>query len=233
MKRKRILLKLSGEALKGSSEGSLDVEFIATLIKKVMKLHAWGMEIIIVIGAGNIWRGVTGEQMGLDRTTADYMGMVATMINGMALANVIEQQWWSARVMTSLDMPRVAEPYIHKRALKHLEKGRIVICVWGTWNPFFSTDSAAVLRALELHCDVVIKWTNIDGIYDKHPELPEAKKYATVTYDEVLAKNLKVMDPSAIALAKDEWMPIYVTHIDGIESILTWSISGTLVIAKK
>lgn len=167
--------------------------------------------------------------MWLDRATADYMGMVATMINGMALANVVEQQWWSARVMTSLEMPRVAEPFIRKRALKHLEKGRIVICVWGTGNPFFSTDSAAVLRALELHCDVVVKGTNIDGIYDKHPKYADAKKYATVTYDEVLAKNLKVMDPSAIALAKDEHMPIYVTHIDTIEEIVQWPIAWTTV----
>lgn len=231
MKRKRILLKLSGEALKWSSEWSLDVEFINSLIEKVMHLHAWGMEIIIVIWAGNIWRGVTGEQMGLDRAAADYMGMVATMINGMALANVIEHQGGSARVMTSLEMPKVAEQFIYKRALKHLEKWRIVICVWGTWNPFFSTDSAAVLRALELDCDVVIKWTNIDGIYDKHPNLPDAKKYAKVSYDEVLAKNLKVMDPSAIALAKDEGMPIYVTHIDCIWQLLETKREGTLVVA--
>lgn len=231
MKRKRILLKLSGEALKWSSQWSLDVDFINALIKKVMSLHAAGMEIIIVIGAGNIWRWVTGEQMGLDRAAADYMGMVATMINGMALANVIDHQGGSARVMTSLEMPKVAEPFIYKRALKHLEKGRIVICVGWTGNPFFSTDSAAVLRALELECDVVIKWTNIDGIYDKHPDLHDAKKYATVTYDEVLAKNLKVMDPSAIALAKDEGMPIYVTHIESIEELVTWKANGTLVVA--
>lgn len=231
MKRKRILLKLSGEALKWSSEWSLDVEFINSLIEKVMHLHAWGMEIIIVIGAWNIWRWVTGEQMGLDRAAADYMGMVATMINGMALANVIEHQGGSARVMTSLEMPKVAEQFIYKRALKHLEKWRIVICVWGTWNPFFSTDSAAVLRALELDCDVVVKWTNIDGIYDKHPDLPDATKYAKVSYDEVLAKNLKVMDPSAIALAKDEWMPIYVTHINSIAQLLENVQQGTLVIA--
>jgi len=231
MKRKRVLLKLSGEALKWSSKWSLDVEYISGLIEKVMILCKWGIEVIIVIWAGNIWRWVMGEQMGLDRATADYMGMVATIINGMALANVIETQGGSARVMTSLEMPRVAELFIRKRALKHLEKWRVVICVWGTGNPFFSTDSAAVLRALELHCDVVIKWTNIDGIYDRHPDLPDAKKYGTVTYDEVLAKNLKVMDPSAIALAKDEHMPIYVTHIDSIESILEWATQGTLVIA--
>lgn len=232
MKRKRILLKLSGEALKWSSQGSLDVEYITHLIERVMRIHRAGGEIIIVIWAGNIWRGVTGEQMGLDRTTADYMGMVATMINGMALANVIEAQGGSARVMTSLEMPRVAEQFIHKRALKHLEKWRIVICVWWTGNPFFSTDSAAVLRALELHCDIVIKGTNIDGIYDKHPDLPDAKRYETVTYDEVLAKNLKVMDPSAIALAKDEHMPIYVTHIDTIDALVNNTWQGTLVITK-
>jgi uridylate kinase len=231
MKRKRILLKLSWESLKWSSSWNLDVDFISWLIKKVMHLHAGGKEIIIVIWAGNIWRGVTGEKMGLDRGAADYMGMVATMINGVALANVIEHQWGAARVMTSLEMPKVAEQFIYKRALKHLEKGRIVICVWGTGNPFFSTDTAAVLRALELDCDVVIKWTNIDGIYDKHPDLPDAKKYASVTYDEVLAKNLKVMDPSAIALAKDEEMPIYVTHIDDIEKIWDDFTLGTLVVA--
>lgn len=230
MHRKRILLKLSGESLKWASQWSLDVDFIGTLIKKVMYLHNWGMEVIIVIWAWNIRRWVTGEQMWLDRSAADYMGMVATMINGMALANVIEHQWWAARVMTSLEMPKVAEQFIYKRALKHLDKWRIVICVWGTWNPFFSTDSAAVLRALELKCDVVVKATNVDGIYNKHPSLPDAKKYHTVTYDEVLVNNLKVMDPSAIALAKDEGMPIYVTHIDNIEQVLQGDVQGTLVI---
>lgn len=230
MSRKRILLKLSGEALKANSPESLDVSFMNTLIAKVMKLHHAGIEIVIVIGAGNIWRWVTGEQMGLDRATADYMGMIATAINGIALGNVIEQQWAYARVMSSLDIPRVAESFIHKRALKHLEKKRIVVCVWGTGNPFFSTDSAAVLRALELRCDVVIKGTNVDGIYDKHPKFPDAKKYHRVSYDEVLAKNLKIMDPSAIALAKDEGMPIYVCHIDKIDHIIVdKELSGTLV----
>lgn len=227
---KRILLKLSWEALKWTSDWTLDIDFMHTLIKKVMVLHTAWMEVVIVIGAWNIRRWVTGEQMWLDRATADYMGMVATIINGMALANIIEQQWWSARVMTSVEMAKVAEPYIFKRALKHLEKGRIVVCVWWTGNPFFSTDSAAVLRALELGCDVVIKGTNIDGIYDKHPkQFEDASKFAHVTYDDVLLKNLKVMDPSAIALAKDEWMGIYVCHIDEIDQIATWHTSWTLV----
>ena len=227
---KRILLKLSGEALKWTSDWTLDIDFMHTLIKKVMVLHDAWMEVVIVIGAWNIRRWVTGEQMWLDRATADYMWMVATIINGMALANIIEQQWWSARVMTSVEMAKVAEPYIFKRALKHLEKGRIVVCVWWTGNPFFSTDSAAVLRALELRCDVVIKGTNIDGIYDKHPkQYDDATKFAHVTYDDVLLKNLKVMDPSAIALAKDEWMGIYVCYIDEIDQIATWHTSWTIV----
>jgi uridylate kinase len=227
---KRILLKLSWEALKWTSDWTLDVDFMHTLIKKVMVLHDAWIQVVIVIGAWNIRRWVTGEQMWLDRATADYMGMVATIINGMALANIIDQQWWSARVMTSVEMAKVAEPYIFKRALKHLEKGRIVVCVWWTGNPFFSTDSAAVLRALELRCDVVIKWTNIDGIYDKHPKhYEDATKFEQVTYDDILLKNLKVMDPSAIALAKDEWMGIYVCHIDEIDQIATWHTSWTLV----
>ncbi len=230
MERKRVLWKLSGEALKWSSTWSLDVAYMQQLMHQVKTLHDADIQVIIVIGAGNIWRGATGEEMWLDRATADYMGMVATVINGMALANVIEQYWVEARVMTSLEMPKVAEQFINKRAFKHLDKWRVVICVGGTGNPFFSTDSAAVLRALELHCDVVIKATNIDGIYDKDPKKhTNAIKYTTVSYEEVLVKNLRVMDQSAIALAKDESMPIYVCHIDRIEQIVTWVRDGTLV----
>lgn len=200
------------------------------LAQEIVGLYQAGLELVIVIGGGNIRRGVTGEQMGLDRSTADYMGMVATVINGMALGNSIEQQGVPVRVMSSLEIPRVSEMFIRKRALKHLEKKRVIICVAGTGNPFFSTDSAAVLRALELGCEVVIKATNVDGIYDKHPkQFSDAKKYHKVSYDEVLSKNLKVMDPSAIALAKDEGMPIYVCHIDTIDALAKEQLNGTLV----
>lgn len=227
---KRILLKLSGEALKGSSEGSLDVQYIQKLMGQVKALHDADIQVVIVIWAGNIWRWVTGEEMGLDRATADYMGMIATMINGMALANVIEQLGIEARVMTSLETPKIAEQFINKRAFKHLDKGRVVICVGGTGNPFFSTDTASVLRALELHCDVVIKATNIDGIYDKDPKKhSDAVKYSSVSYEEVLIKNLRVMDQSAIALAKDESMPIYVCHIDHIDQLAKGVLNGTVV----
>lgn len=227
---KRILLKLSGEALKGTQGYGLDVTFIRQLASKIITVHERGIQIVIVLWGGNIFRGATGAELGLDRTTGDYMGMIATIINGMALGNVVEQIGVPTRVMSSIEIPRVAELFINKRAEKHLEKWRIVICVAGTGNPYYTTDSAAVLRALELHCDILIKGTKVDGIYEKDPvKYPQAKRYDHLTYEKALQSDIGVMDHSAIALAKDEQLPLRVTHIDQIDKIGTLEMPGTLV----
>ncbi len=227
---KRILLKLSGEALKGERDSGIDVQFINTLAKKIKVLHDRGLEIAIVLGAGNIFRGVAGAAMGLDRATGDYMWMLGTIINALAFGNILEQHGMEARVMSSIETPRVAEPFIRKRALKHLSKWRVVLCAAGTGNPYFSTDSSAVLRGLELHCEIVIKGTKVDGVYDKDPvKHNDAVKYDIMKIEDALDGNIRVMDHNAIAMAKDEWMPIYVCHIDQIDLIGTDKICGTLV----
>lgn len=227
---KRLMLKLSGEALKWSQEYGLDVSYLHTIADKIVQLSTAGYQLVIVLGAGNIFRGATGAELGLDRTTGDYMGMIATIINGMALGNVIEEHGVPTRIMSSLDIPRVAEPFIRKRAIKHLEKGRIVICVAGTGNPYFSTDSAGVLRWLELDCDIMVKWTKVDGIYDADPKkYPEATRFETLSYDKALELNLDVMDLSAIALAKDQGLPLFVCHLEQIDKLGTDTITGTYV----
>lgn len=187
---KRILLKLSGEALQGSGDHGIDTEFIDNLAKKIVTLtQEKDIEIIIVIGGGNIFRGVSGAAKGLDRTAADYMGMLATVINGIALGNAIEKAGQSVRIMSAIEIAKVAELFIYRRALKHLREKRIVVAVAGTGNPYFTTDSAAVLRALELHCDFMVKGTKVDGVYDKDPEkYSDAKRYDTVSITEALQK---------------------------------------------
>lgn len=188
------------------------------------------IEVIIVIGGGNIFRGVAGAAKGIDRTAADYMGMLATIINGVALGNAIEKAGQSVRIMSAIEVPKVAEMFIYKRALKHLREGRIIIAVAGTGNPYFTTDSAAVLRALELHCDYMIKGTKVDGVYDKDPaKYPDAVRYDTVSIDEALVKGLRIMDQSAIALAKDEKLPLFVCRIEDIDQIGSPDIRGTYV----
>lgn len=227
---KSILLKLSGEALKGKRECGIDVEFIHTLAEKIKVLHDRGMEISIVLGAGNIFRWAAWAAMWLDRATGDYMGMLGTIINALAMGNVLEQHGMEARVMSSIETSRVAEPFIRKRALKHLKKWRIVLCTAGTGNPYNTTDAAAVLRALELHCDMVIKWTKVDGVYDKDPvKFDDAVKFETMNIEDALEWKIRVMDHNAIAMAKDEQMPIYVCHIDQIDLIGTGEVYGTLV----
>jgi len=228
---KRILLKLSGEALQWTGDHGIDTVFIDNLAKKIVILsQEKDIEIIIVIGGGNIFRGVSGAAKGLDRTAADYMGMLATVINGIALGNAIEKAGQSVRIMSAIEIAKVAELFIYRRALKHLREKRIVVAVAGTGNPYFTTDSAAVLRALELHCDFMVKGTKVDGVYDKDPaKYPDAKRYDTISITEALQKWLRIMDQSAIALAKDEKLPIFVCRIEDIDLIGSDKIRGTYV----
>lgn len=228
---KRILLKLSWEALQWKQEYGIEVEFLENLAKNIVTLSKdKKIEIVIVIWWGNIFRWVAWAAKWLDRWTADYMWMLATVMNWIALGDAIERNGLEVRVMSAIEMPRVAEPFIRRRALKHLEKWRVVIAVAGSGNPYYTTDSAAVLRALELNCDYLVKWTKVDWIYDKDPvKFSDAKKYDTLDYQEILLKNLNIMDQSAIALAKDENLPIFVCSIDDINKIWSSGIFGTLV----
>lgn len=214
LKYKRMLLKLSGEALMGDDTYGINttvLEFVASEVKEVV---ATGAELGLVIGAGNIFRGVAGASKGMDRTTADNMGMLATVMNSLAMQDALERNGVITRVMSAIPMQSVSEPYIRRRATRHLEKGRVVIFAAGTGNPYFTTDSAGVLRALEIDADVVIKATKVDGVYDKDPVTnPDAIKFDRLTYDDVLQKGLKVMDAAGIALAKEDELPIMVLNM--------------------
>jgi len=208
---KKILLKLSGEALMGDQEFGISSDVIASYAKQIKEIVDLGVEVSIVIGGGNIFRGISGAAQGVDRVTGDHMGMLATVINSLALQNSIEKLGVPTRVQTAIEMPKIAEPFIKRRAQRHLEKGRVVIFGAGTGNPYFTTDTAAALRAIEMGTDVVIKATKVDGIYDKDPvKFADAKKYEKVTYNEVLAKDLKVMDATAISLCRENKLPIIV-----------------------
>lgn len=228
---KRILLKLSWEALQWTQWYGIDPKFLSFLAKKVAYLvQEAKLEVAIVVGGGNIFRWVELERGGFDRATGDNMGMLATIINGIAIGEAIEAAGVDVRVMSAIPSHKVAEDFITRRALRHLEKGRVVVSVWGTGNPFFSTDSAAVLRALELQCDAVVKATKVDGIYDKDPKKHnDAIRYDILSLEEALHKNLRVMDQAAIALAHDENMPIFVCRIEDIHLIGTEELVGTFV----
>lgn len=207
----RILLKLSGEALMGDQEFGISSETITSYARQIKEIADLGVEVGIVIGGGNIFRGLSGTEQGIDRVTGDHMGMLATVINSLALQNAIELLGVPTRVQTAIEIPKVAEPFIKRRAQRHLEKGRVVIFGGGTGNPYFTTDTAAALRAIEINADVVIKATKVDGIYDKDPvKFADAKKYIEVTYTEVLNKDLKVMDATAISLCRENKLPIVV-----------------------
>ena len=211
---RRVLLKLSGEALMGSREGGLDPEFVARLADEIRSVHALGVEICLVIGGGNIFRGVSGAAAGMERSSADYMGMLATVINSLAMQNALEQRGVPTRVQSAISMQAVCEPYIRRRALRHLEKKRVVIFAAGTGNPFFTTDTAAALRASEMGCDALLKATKVDGVYDADPiRVPDAARFDRLDYREVLARDLRVMDASAIALARENNIPILVFSI--------------------
>lgn len=210
-KYKRILLKLSGEALMGGRRSGIDADTLATIADEIAEVQAMGVQIAIVIGGGNIFRGVTAATEGIDRVAGDHMGMLATVINALALQDALERRGVYTRVVTAIAMPDVAEPFIRRRAIRHLEKGRVVICAAGTGNPFFTTDSAAALRASELKCDIIFKATRVNGIYTADPEKdPNAKRLPRVTYQRVLAERLQVMDASAIDLARNSSIPIYI-----------------------
>jgi uridylate kinase len=210
-KYKRILLKLSGEALMGGRRNGIDAETLATIADEVAEVQKMGVQQAIVIGGGNIFRGVTAATEGIDRVAGDHMGMLATVINAIALQDALERRGAQTRVTSAIQMAEVAEPFIRRRAMRHLEKERIVICAAGTGNPFFTTDSAAALRAAELKCDIIFKATKVDGIYTADPEKdPNAVRLPHVTYQRVLAERLQVMDAAAIDLARGSNIPIYI-----------------------
>ncbi len=232
---KKILLKLSGEALMGEQEFGISSEVIASYSKQIKEIVDLGVEVSIVIGGGNIFRGLSGAAQGVDRVTGDHMGMLATVINSLALQNSIEKLGVPTRVQTAIEMPKIAEPFIKRKAQRHLEKGRVVIFGAGTGNPYFTTDTAAALRAIEMNTDVVIKATKVDGVYDKDPvKYPDAKKYTTVSYNEVLAKDLKVMDATAISLCRENKLPIIVfdSLVEGnLKKVIMGEQIGTTVLA--
>lgn len=232
---KRVLLKLSGEALMGEQEFGISSDVIASYARQIKEIADLGVEVSVVIGGGNIFRGLSGATQGVDRVTGDHMGMLATVINSLALQNSIEKLGVQTRVLTAIEMPKIAEPFIKRRAQRHLEKGRVVIFGAGTGNPYFTTDTAAALRAIEMNTEVVLKATKVDGIYDKDPvKYADAVKYGTVTYTEVLNKNLKVMDATAISLCRENKLPIIVfdSLTEGnIKRVIMGEKIGTTVIA--
>jgi uridylate kinase len=211
---KRILLKLSGEVLMGQGQFGIDPETVQRMAEEVKAAKDTGLEVCLVIGGGNIFRGIAGAAKGLDRTTGDYMGMLATIMNALAMQNALEKLGVETRVQSAIPMATVCEPYIRRRATRHLEKGRVVIFAAGTGNPFFTTDSGAALRAAEMGCDALYKGTSVDGIYDADPKkVTSAKRFDRVSYGEVLTHDLKVMDASAVALCRDNNIPIIVFNI--------------------
>lgn len=235
LKFKRILLKLGGESLAGADGFGINPLEAEAIAKRVKGVYQMGVEIAIVIGAGNLWRGKQGIDRGMDRATADYMGMLATMMNAMALMDALERTGVATRVQSAIEMRAVAEPYIRRRAIRHLEKQRVVIFGAGTGNPFFSTDTAAALRAVEIDADVLIKATKVDGVYDSDPHLnPNAKKFDHLSYIDVLNLRLEVMDSTAISLCMDNKLPILVINLwdpSAIELALRGGDVGTLLTA--
>jgi uridylate kinase len=233
LKYKRVLLKLSGEALMGKQEYGIDLDTLQTIAEEVREVSALQVEIALVIGGGNIFRGVSAVAQGMDRATGDYMGMLATMLNALALQNVLENVGVYTRVLSALEMKELAEPYIRRRATRHLEKGRVVIFGGGTGNPFFTTDTAAALRAMEINADVIMKATKVDGVYTADPmKDKDAEFLPEVTYLDVLQRRLKVMDATAISLCMDNQLPIVVFNMmkkGNIKKILAGERIGTLV----
>jgi uridylate kinase len=231
---KRIVLKLSGEALRESGgRDNISPPVVKAIAERIREVHALGVQIAVVIGGGNIWRGLTAAGRGMDRTTADYMGMLATVINGMALKSALEELDVPTRVQTAIEMKNVAEPFILGRAIRHLELGRVVIFVAGTGNPYFSTDTTAALRASEIRADVIVKATKVDGVYDRDPiKDPQAKRYDRVSYTEALTKRLKVMDSTAFSLCMDNKIPMIVLDMNkpsNIRDAILGRPVGTLV----
>jgi len=230
---RRILLKLSGEALLGEKSFGIDRAFTDYLAHEIKQVHALGVQVSAVVGGGNIFRGVSETAQGMDRVSADYMGMLATVINGVALQDALERAGMMTRVMSAIEMREVAEPFIRRRAIRHLEKERVVIFAGGTGNPYFSTDTAAALRAMEIKAEIILKGTKVDGIYDADPmKHPGARKFDHLTYFDVLQKGLKVMDTTAISLCMENSLPIIVYNLKekgGLKKILTGGKVGTMV----
>ncbi|GIR29173.1 uridylate kinase [bacterium] len=228
-----ILLKLSGEALQGEQGYGIDNDILNRIAREISEVSKLGVQVSIVIGGGNIYRGVSAAAAGMDRTTADYMGMLATAINSIALQHFLEKHGLVTRVQSALELNRVAEPYIQRRALRHLEKGRIVIFAAGTGNPYFTTDTAASLRALEINADIILKATKVNGVYDKDPnKFKDAKMFKSLKYMQVLEKELEIMDSTAISLCKDNKIPICVFNLfqkDNIKKIVMGKKVGTTV----
>lgn len=229
----RVLLKLSGETFMGKLISGIDQEVIDGIAGEISQVAELGVQLGIVIGGGNIFRGLAASAKGMDRTTADYMGMLATIINGLALQSALEQRGVSTRVQTAIEMREIAEPFIQRRALRHLEKGRIVIFAAGTGNPYFTTDTAATLRAVEIKADVILKATRVDGVYDRDPlRYADATMYKKISYTDVLTKNLKVMDATAISMCRDNGLPLIVFNLHkagNIRRVICGETVGTLV----
>jgi uridylate kinase len=230
---RRVLLKLSGEALMGELAYGIDPAIVQAIAEEVTEVVAQGIQLAIVVGGGNIFRGIKGAAAGMDRATADYIGMIATVMNAMTLQDALERSGVTTRVQTAIEMQEVAEPYIRRRAIRHLEKGRVVIFGAGSGNPFFTTDTTAALRAAEINAEVVFKATKVDGVYDSDPKLnPNARRYQSLTYGHVLNQNLRVMDGTAIALCKDNDIPIIVFDLSvtgNIRRALMGEPIGTIV----
>jgi len=230
---KRILLKLSGEALKGKKDSGIDFEQTVLIAEQIHEIQALGVEIAVVIGGGNIFRGVPASKNGIDRVTADYMGMIATMINALALQGALENVGVITRVQTAIEMQKLAEPYVRRKAVGHLEKGRVVIFAGGTGNPYFSTDTAAALRAVEIEAEIVLKATKVDGVYSSDPlSNKKAKRFSSIDYLEVITKRLKVMDSTAISLCMDNNLPIVVFNMaqkGNIKKVIMGENIGTFV----
>lgn len=232
-KYKRILLKLSGEALMGEHSFGIDPEMLQYVAREVKRVYDLGVEIAVVVGGGNIFRGVKASSFGMERTSADHMGMLATVLNSLALQDALEKRGMQTRVQTAISMHEVAEPYILRRATRHLEKRRIVIFAAGTGNPYFTTDTAAVLRAQEIHAEILLKATKVDGLYDSDPvENPDARFIDTISYMQVLEKQLKAMDMTAISLAMDNDLPLVIFNLkqpDNIHNVICGQRVGTLI----
>ena len=233
LKYKRILLKLSGEALAGNQKFGISSDVLDNFARQLKEVHDLGVELAIVIGGGNIFRGIAGQEQGFDRATGDTLGILATIMNAIALQNSIEKMGVPTRVLTAVQMPEITEPYIRRRAIRHLEKGRIIILAGGTGNPYFTTDSGGALRALEIGADILAKGTKVNGVYDKDPQkFADAVKYDNISFDETLSKDLKVMDAAALSLCRENDLPVIVFNIleDGnIKRMVNGEEIGTIV----
>ncbi|MBQ3893265.1 MAG: UMP kinase [Desulfovibrio sp.] len=232
LKYKRVLLKLSGEALAGAKGYGIDPETVQKICQEIREVSSLGVQLALVIGGGNIFRGLSSSAKGMDRANADYIGMLATVMNAVAVQDALEKSGCPTRVMSAIEIQELCEPYIHRRAIRHMEKGRIIICAAGTGNPYFTTDTAAALRGTELKCDAIIKATKVDGVYDKDPaKFSDAVKFDHLTYEETLSRRLKVMDATAITLAQENNVPVIVCSMFGgdIKRVVCGGQAGTLV----